>query len=124
MDFSDSDWRVREDPSVNVIFIRDAWRASPCRVSHNSKCGGVLRALGAVAMAADLAKVVKPRMRVSATPSYSGFVGAGSDDPTRADHRETSRVREPSRFMHGASGSERDARLHEKSGPARRAAKE
>ena len=32
----------------------------------------------------------------------------------RAEHRESARAREPSRFRHEASGSEGDARMHEK----------
>ena len=73
-----------EDPTVDFVFVRDAWRASLCRVGNNSKCGGdklrrsgVLRvdqeciesSGGAVDMAADMAKVVKPRERVDATAS-------------------------------------------------------
>ena len=30
---------MREDPSVDFVFVRDAGRASPCLVSNNSKCG-------------------------------------------------------------------------------------
>ena len=86
--------------------------------------------VGAVAMAVDMTEVAKPRVRVDATvskgmasrrgvgtlrPSYSGFVGAGSGGPTRADHRESARMREPSRLGREASGSEGDARMHEKS---------
>ena len=42
-------------------------------------------------------------------------MGAGSGGPTRADHRESARVREPSLLGHEALGSEGDARMHEKS---------
>ena len=63
------------------------------------------RALGAVAMAADMAKVVKPCVRVDATASkaiasrrgvgrirhlpYPSLVGARGGGTTRADHRES-----------------------------------
>ena len=66
------------------------------------------RALGAVAMAADMAKVVKPRVRVDATASkaiasrrgwetsetspYPSLVGARGGGPPRADHRESTGV--------------------------------
>ena len=66
------------------------------------------RALGAVAMAADMAKVVKPRVRVDATASkaialkawretietspYPSLVGARGGGPPRADHRESTWV--------------------------------
>ena len=61
------------------------------------------RALGAVAMAADMAKVVKPRVRMDATASkaiasrrsgtsetspHPSLVGARGGCATRADHRE------------------------------------
>ena len=32
--------RMCEDPTVDFVFVRDAWRASPCFVGNNSKCGG------------------------------------------------------------------------------------
>ena len=81
------------------------------------------RALGAVAMDADMAKVVKPRVRrlrvegdslmprrrQSAPPSFSNFVGSRSGCPMRADHRESAKVRDPNRFRHEVFGSEGDA---------------
>ena len=73
-----------EDPTVDFVIVRDAWWASPCSVGNNSEyvvatssgdaefyalTKSASRALGAVAMAADMSKVVKPRVRVDATAS-------------------------------------------------------
>ena len=72
------------------------------------------RALGAVAMAADMEKVVKSRVRVDATasraiassrrsgksetPPYPSLVGARGGGTPSGDHRESARVRKPRRF--------------------------
>ena len=91
--FSDSDWVCA---TVDFVFVRDAWWAYPCLVGNNSKCGatswrsGVQRV--AVAVAADMAKVVKTtctcgrhsvegdclkaRSGASETSPYPSLVGA------------------------------------------------
>ena len=74
---------MHEDPTVDFVFVRDAVRASHCLVSNNPNVvvtssseaefyaltKSASRAPGAVAMVADMAKVVKPLVRVDATAS-------------------------------------------------------
>ena len=88
------------------------------------------RALGAVAMA-DMAKVVKPRVRVDATASkaiasrrgvgasetsqYPSLVGARGGGTPRVDHRESAGSRKSRRHGDETLGSEGNARMLEAS---------
>ena len=40
MDVFSATGRMREDPTADFVFVRDAWRASHSFVGNNSKCGG------------------------------------------------------------------------------------
>ena len=51
----------------------------------------------------------------SETSPVPSLVGARGGGPTSADHRESAKVRKPGRIRDETLGSERDARVHEKS---------
>ena len=109
--------------------------SSPCMMLGRHLLAALTKcasgALGAVAMAADLAKVVKPRVRVDATTSKAiasrRGVGRARYLHTQVlwvqeevDRRELTIARvpgceNPDRFRHETLGSDEDARVHEKS---------
>ena len=119
---------MREDPSVDFVFVRDAGRASPCRVSNNSKCRsdkfgrsrllrvdqvwcesswrsghGCWYGQGGQATCTSGRHGVEgdsltTRSGESETPPCPSLVGVRGGGPPRADHRESGRVGKPCRF--------------------------
>ena len=114
-DFSDGDWagcaKTRRSTSSSHVMLGGVSLPRPATTQHvvaTSSDEAEFYALTRRAMAADLAKVVKSRVsgrhrvegdvfttrsRQSASPSYPSFVGPRSSGPTRADRRESARVR-------------------------------
>ena len=105
---------MHEGLTVDFVFVRDAGRhliASSATtknvVDKHALTKSAPRALGAVAMAADMAKVVKPRSRVDVTAPkaiasrrgvarvrhlHTHVLWVQEAVARRADHRESARV--------------------------------
>ena len=118
---SDSDWarcaKTRRSTSSSYVMLGGHLLASSATTQNVAATSSgeaefyalnqsASRALGAVAMNADMTKVVKPRVRVDArglkarsgsseTSPYPSLVGARSDGTPRADHRESAGSRKP-----------------------------